>query len=149
MWSCATRSLNANGPAHTGCAAISSDPLARTRGDIGVPGRLASSDSSGAYGALSRIRNVCASTTSSPVIADISVLRWLSGAVRYRSMFSRIASAVNGSPSWNCTFSRRCTVSESLSSDHSHAVANSGTKLRSGPMLSSESHIALKTIRLV
>src|SRR5690348_4615984 len=102
MWSAATRSLNMNGPTHTGfCAKL--PPDASAFGERIIPARSASCAVSGEYGAERCRTTVVAFGAETVLIGEISLLRTEPVNVRYRSSVVLTAAALNGVPSLNLT----------------------------------------------
>src|SRR6185312_9331677 len=147
MRSCATRSTNLKGPAHTGLAPNLSPSACAAFGDTIMPARSASCASSGENGADRLSRTVIGSTTSTLCTGASSPRRLEPGIVLWRSRLYFTAAASIFSPSWNVTPLRRWSVSALLSADHSYDVASCGTMFSLSSMSNSLSHIAAKTMR--
>ena len=119
MRSCATRSTNWNGPAHTGLAPNLSPAACAAFGETIMPARSASCASSGENGADRLRRTVVGSTTSTLATGASSPRRLEPAIVLCRSRLNLTAAASSFSPSWNVTSGRSFIVSALLSADHS------------------------------
>lgn len=112
MRSFCTRSLNWYGPEHTG---LPPGSLSNEAGEIIMPARSDSCDSSEASGSARCSTTVLASGASTLATVASSLLRLLSGSVRARSRLALTAAASIGVPSWNTASVRSLKVSVLLS----------------------------------
>ena len=99
MRSCATRSTNLNGPEHTGLVPKFAPPACAAFGETIIPARSASTDSSGAKGAVRLSRTVAPSTTSTLATGRSSPLRLEPAMFLWRSRLNLTAAASIFSPS--------------------------------------------------
>ncbi len=134
MWSPATRSVYLNGPTHTGSLPNFSPSLRSWAGDMIIPARSASSETSGAEGAFRCSRTVAGSTTSTDSTDASSPERLEVFSSRWRSSEVLTASASKGVPSLNFTPSRSGIVSVLRSSEtRGIDAASCGTTSSFGP----------------
>ena len=147
MRSCATRSVNLYGPAHTGALPNLSPSAVAALGETIMPARSVSCAISGANGDLSTRRRVVGSTTVTESICEISARRNEPCIDRCRSRLNLAAAASKGSPSWNFTPVRSLMVTVLPSAEVSCESASCGTMLSFSSISKSLSQIDANTIR--